>query len=103
MLIFEMRLWSTNYPHNTDSGAEFYGTKGQMYLSRRGRIEVRNDRNAPVEALVKNEPGHQRSRKTLKGQQKGCCASTGSREADEQQNGADHATCRDRTGKPWKV
>ena len=44
MLIFEMRLWSTNYPHNTDSGAEFYGTKGQMYLSRRGKIEVRGDR-----------------------------------------------------------
>lgn len=52
MLIFEMRLWSTNYPHNTDSGAEFYGTKGQMYLSRRGKIEVRNDRNAPVEVSV---------------------------------------------------
>src|SRR5262249_38441448 len=52
MLIFEMRLWSTNYPHNTDSGAEFYGTKGQMYLSRRGKLEVRGDRNAPVEASV---------------------------------------------------
>jgi predicted dehydrogenase len=49
MLIFEMRLWSTNYPHNTDSGAEFYGTKGQMYLSRRGKIEVRDDRNQVVE------------------------------------------------------
>jgi predicted dehydrogenase len=52
MLIFEMRLWSTNYPHNTDSGAEFYGTKGQMYLSRRGKLEVRGDRNAPVEVSV---------------------------------------------------
>ena len=52
MLIFEMRLWSTNYPHNTDSGAEFYGTKGQMYLSRRGKIEVRGDRNAPLEVSV---------------------------------------------------
>ena len=52
MLIFEMRLWSTNYPHNTDSGAEFYGTKGQMYLSRRGKIEVRGDRNAPVEVSI---------------------------------------------------
>src|SRR5438105_15500174 len=53
MLIFEMRLWSTNYPHNTDSGAEFYGTKGQMYLSRRGQLEVRGERNAPVEVSVK--------------------------------------------------
>ncbi len=52
MLIFEMRLWSTNYPHNTDSGAEFYGTKGQMYLSRRGKLEIRGDRNAPVEVSV---------------------------------------------------
>jgi predicted dehydrogenase len=53
MLIFEMRLWSSNYPHNTDSGAEFYGTKGQMYLSRRGKIEVRDDRNAVVEVSPK--------------------------------------------------
>jgi predicted dehydrogenase len=52
MLIFEMRLWSTNYPHNTDSGAEFYGTKGQMYLSRRGKLEVRGDRNAPIEVAM---------------------------------------------------
>jgi predicted dehydrogenase len=52
MLIFEMRLWSTNYPHNTDSGAEFYGTKGQMYLSRRGKVEVRGDRNAPIEVSI---------------------------------------------------
>ncbi|HAA48229.1 MAG TPA: gfo/Idh/MocA family oxidoreductase, partial [Planctomycetaceae bacterium] len=36
LLIYEQRLWSTNYPHNVDSGVEFYGTKGQMFLSRRG-------------------------------------------------------------------
>ena len=53
MLIYEQRLWSTNYPYNTDSGAEFHGTKGQMYLSRRGKIEVRGDRNTPVEVSVK--------------------------------------------------
>jgi predicted dehydrogenase len=52
MLIYEQRLWSTNYPHNTDSGAEFYGSKGQMYLSRRGKIEVRGDRNAPIEVSI---------------------------------------------------
>jgi predicted dehydrogenase len=56
MLIFEMRLWSANYPHNTDSGAEFYGTKGQMYLSRRGKIEVRGDRNVPIEISVQPKP-----------------------------------------------
>jgi predicted dehydrogenase len=48
LLIYEQRLWSTNYPYNCDSGAEFHGSKGQMFLSRRGKIEVRGDRNSPV-------------------------------------------------------
>jgi predicted dehydrogenase len=48
LLIYEQRLWSRNHPHNCDSGAEFYGTKGQMFLSRRGKVEVRDDGNAPV-------------------------------------------------------
>lgn len=55
MLIYEQRLWSTNYPHNTDSGAEFYGTKGQMYLSRRGKLEILSDRNQQVPITVKPE------------------------------------------------
>jgi predicted dehydrogenase len=46
LLIYEQRLWTTNYPHHCDSGAEFYGTKGQMFLSRRGKFEVLGDRNA---------------------------------------------------------
>lgn len=56
LLVYEQRLWSTNYPHNCDSGAEFYGTKGQMFLSRRGKIEVRADRNATVDVAIKLEP-----------------------------------------------
>jgi predicted dehydrogenase len=52
MLIYEQRLWNTNYPYNCDSGAEFYGTKGQMFLSRRGKIQVVGDRNAPVPISV---------------------------------------------------
>jgi predicted dehydrogenase len=52
LLVYEQRLWSTNYPHNCDSGAEFYGTKGQMFLSRRGKIEVLGDRNAKVPVSV---------------------------------------------------
>lgn len=52
MLIYEQRLWSTNYPHNCDSGAEFYGTKGQMFLSRRGKLSVLGDRNAAVKLDV---------------------------------------------------
>jgi predicted dehydrogenase len=52
MLIYEQRLWSTNYPHNCDSGAEFYGTKGQMFLSRRGKLQVTGDGNKPVEVSI---------------------------------------------------
>jgi predicted dehydrogenase len=57
LLIYEQRLWTTNYPHNCDSGAEFYGTKGQMFLSRRGKIEVRGDGNEAVKVEV--TPGGQ--------------------------------------------
>lgn len=53
LLIYEQRLWSTNYPHNCDSGAEFYGDKGQMFLSRRGKLEILSERNKPAEVNVK--------------------------------------------------
>jgi predicted dehydrogenase len=56
LLIYEQRLWSTNYPHNTDSGAEFYGTKGQMFLSRRGKLTVLGDRNAEIKLDVELKP-----------------------------------------------
>ncbi len=56
LLIYEQRLWSTNYPHNTDSGAEFYGTKGQMFLSRRGKLSVLDDRNTAVKLDTKLSP-----------------------------------------------
>jgi predicted dehydrogenase len=56
LLIYEQRLWSTNYPHNCDSGAEFYGATGQMFLSRRGKIEVYGERNAPIEVSIKPQP-----------------------------------------------
>lgn len=51
-LIYEQRLWTTNYPHNCDSGAEFYGDKGQMFLSRRGKVEVLLDRNKPFDTGI---------------------------------------------------
>jgi predicted dehydrogenase len=56
MLIYEQRLWSTNYPHNCDSGVEFYGTKGLMFLSRRGKVEVRGPRNAKIDFDSPGEP-----------------------------------------------
>ena len=57
MLIYEQRLWSTNYPHNCDSGAEFYGTKGQLFLSRRGKIELLGERNRRADVSI--QPGPQ--------------------------------------------
>ena len=62
-LIYEQRLWSTNYPHHTDSGAEFYGTEGQMYLSRRGKIEVLGSRNVKRDVSV--TPEGQNTRKHI--------------------------------------
>jgi predicted dehydrogenase len=56
LLIYEQRLWSTNYPGNVDSGAEFYGDKGKMFLSRRGKIEIRDERNAVVPTTIKPGP-----------------------------------------------
>jgi predicted dehydrogenase len=49
MLVYEQRLWSTTYPFNVDAGAEFFGTEGRMFLSKRGKIEVLGDRNRPLE------------------------------------------------------
>ncbi len=55
LLIYEQRLWSTNYPYNVDGGAEFYGDKGLMFLSRRGKIQVRDDNNRLVEIEISPE------------------------------------------------
>jgi predicted dehydrogenase len=48
-LLFEMRLWSTNYPMNCDSGVEFYGTEGQMLLSKRGKLLIVGPRNEKID------------------------------------------------------
>lgn len=57
LLIYEQRLWSTNYPNNVDSGAEFYGTKGQLFLSRRGKVQLRGEDNKVIELNIR--PGAQ--------------------------------------------
>lgn len=46
-LIFEMRLWSRYHPHNMDNGNEFLGTKGRMLLTKRGKVEVTNEKGEP--------------------------------------------------------
>ena len=48
LFIYEQRLWSTSYPFNVDAGAEFYGTRGRMFLSKRGKFEVRDESKARV-------------------------------------------------------
>ncbi|MFM1905139.1 MAG: 4-carboxy-2-hydroxymuconate-6-semialdehyde dehydrogenase [Planctomycetota bacterium] len=44
-LLFEMRLWSGNYPHNCDSGVEFHGTEGMLFVSKRGKLELLDGQN----------------------------------------------------------
>ena len=56
LLIYEQRLWDTNYPHNVDSGAEFHGPGGQMFLSRRGKIQVLDAQNKQKEVAIAPEP-----------------------------------------------
>jgi len=48
MLIYEQRIWSTNSPLGIDNGVEFFGSKGRMLLSKRGRMEIFDDRNRPI-------------------------------------------------------
>jgi len=47
-IVFEMQLWSTNYPYNCDNGVEFIGTEGKMVFSKRGKMEVFGPRNKPL-------------------------------------------------------
>lgn len=54
-LIFEMRIWSKSYPHNVDSGVEFYGTKGMLFVSKRGKIAAWDDSNKPIMELPETD------------------------------------------------
>ncbi len=65
-LIFEMRLWSTNYPENVDNGVEFLGTQGRMFISKRGKFELYAGRNQRVDRQPEGSLGgsvadHQRN------------------------------------------
>ncbi len=48
-LIFEMRIWSKNYPYNCDTGIEFYGTQGMLFVSKRGKLQIWDDSNRLVD------------------------------------------------------
>ncbi|HUG90353.1 MAG TPA: Gfo/Idh/MocA family oxidoreductase [Planctomycetaceae bacterium] len=56
MLIFEMRIWSTNYPFNIDNGVEFYGTQGRMLVTKRNKLEVFGERNERIADARPKEP-----------------------------------------------
>jgi predicted dehydrogenase len=56
MLVYEQRLWSRNPLHGVDSGVEFYGTEGQLFLSRRGKAELRDHDNKKVDLKLKLGP-----------------------------------------------
>lgn len=55
-LIYEIRIWSDNFPQGCDMGAEFYGTKGTMVLSLRGKIQILDAKNRPLDVEPKNPP-----------------------------------------------
>ena len=61
-LIFEMRIWSPTQPYGMDNGGAFYGTKGTMVLTKRGKVLIFGPKNKPIEAEPKKPPqllGHQ--------------------------------------------
>ena len=45
VLIYEDRGWTPYGMQGVDSGNEFYGTRGWMFFTRRGRFQVYTDRN----------------------------------------------------------
>ncbi|HVT29776.1 MAG TPA: Gfo/Idh/MocA family oxidoreductase [Lacipirellulaceae bacterium] len=56
-LVFEMRLWSTNYPYNCDTGVEFTGTEGKLMFSKRGKLEILGPRNKVIkQEQFKSDP-----------------------------------------------
>jgi hypothetical protein len=42
-----MRLWSRYHPETTDNGNEFLGTKGRMYLAKKGEVKVFDESGRP--------------------------------------------------------
>jgi predicted dehydrogenase len=56
MLIYEQRLWSTSYSYNVDGGAEYIGTTGKMFLSKRGKFEIRGERSQPLDVKLDGRP-----------------------------------------------
>lgn len=54
-LIFEMRLWSRYHPHNMDNANEFLGTKGRMLLTKRGKVQVFDEKGKEIEVPIEED------------------------------------------------
>lgn len=55
-LVFEMRIWSKNLPYNCDTGIEFSGTRGKMFVSKRGKLQVWDDADRLIENPRPQQP-----------------------------------------------
>jgi predicted dehydrogenase len=56
MLTFEQRLWTTNYPFGVDSGVEYFGTEGRMFVSKRGKFDLIGPRNRRLDVKLDSVP-----------------------------------------------
>jgi predicted dehydrogenase len=55
-MIFEMRIWSKTLPYNCDTGIEFYGTDGMLFVSKRGKLQVWDNSNREIKDPKPEEP-----------------------------------------------
>jgi predicted dehydrogenase len=51
-LIFEMRLWSRYNPFGMDNANEYLGTKGRMLLTKRGKVQLFDERGKEIEFKI---------------------------------------------------
>jgi predicted dehydrogenase len=60
VLIYEDRGWTPYGMQGVDSGNEFYGTRGWMFFTRRGRFQVYTDRNGTKGSSFTGDTGQDR-------------------------------------------
>lgn len=65
-LIFEMRLWSRYNPYGMDNANEYLGTKGRMLLTKRGKVQLFDEKGKEIELKITNDrtvglPGHHKN------------------------------------------
>jgi predicted dehydrogenase len=60
VLIYEDRGWTPYGMNGVDSGNEFYGTRGYMFFTRRGRFQVTTDRQGTKGPGFQGDAGQER-------------------------------------------